>query len=253
MFLFPRQQDSVEWAERELRVYRALEPAGLTLVPRVRNQWRDDAVYPFPFAEVTRLAGQRPADPAGLFDQLGRALARCHMITPPELPGARPPAHQQQPHMHWLRRALDPSASGDAAAEAAGLLGRPDRLPVWRERLGAAARLEHVLVHGDVHEDQLLACDGRLTGILDWETARVDHPFWDFDLGEWGTGLWRRRRAEFSRLWSTPGVPTRSSAASTPTPRPLETAFRLRQALYLQRAHRDPAVTGTVTEHVALA
>ena len=60
-----------------------------------------------------------------------------------------------------------------------------------------ASQLPHVLVHGDIHEDQLLVVDGQITGILDWETARVDHPFWDFDLCEWGTGLWRRHRLEF--------------------------------------------------------
>jgi Phosphotransferase enzyme family len=95
-----------------------------------------------------------------------------------------------------------------------------------------AAQLAPVLVHGDIHEDQLLADGGQLTGIIDWETARVDQPFWDFDLGEWGTGLWRRRRdfsAPRARGWlayaQTRGLDTDS--------RPLETAFRLRHALRL--------------------
>ena len=57
-------------------------------------------------------------------------------------------------------------------------------------------------MHGDIHEDQLLADGGELTGILDGETARVDHPFWDFDFGERGTGLWRRRRHDFGTLWA---------------------------------------------------
>ena len=73
-----------------------------------------------------------------------------------------------------------------------------------RNEYGDAAPGEYLpfLVHGDIHEDQLLADGGRLTGIIDWETARVDHPFWDFDLGEWGTGMWRRRRRDFSALWA---------------------------------------------------
>jgi Phosphotransferase enzyme family len=75
VFLFPREPAGVEWFERELRVYRALDAAGIDVVPRVRHQWRDDAVYPFPFAEVTRLPGQHPADPARLFGQLGQVLA----------------------------------------------------------------------------------------------------------------------------------------------------------------------------------
>jgi hypothetical protein len=36
-----------------------------------------------------------------------------------------------------------------------------------------------------------------------------------------------------------------------PDPAPLETAFRLRQALTLADDPRDPAVTGTIEEHLA--
>jgi aminoglycoside phosphotransferase (APT) family kinase protein len=110
-----------------------------------------------------------------------------------------------------------------------------------------------VLVHGDIHEHQLLADGDRITGILDWETARVDHPFWDFDLGEWGTGLWRQHRAGFSALWATAWREYAAVGGIDPDPAPLETAFRLRQALALLDGdgHSDPAVVGTVEEHLA--
>src|SRR5205085_1234790 len=104
--------------------------------------------------------------------------------------------------MQWLRRALDPLSAVEAAGDAADRLGRSEQASNWAALLERGAQHSHVLVHGDIHEDQLLADGDGLTGILDWETARVDHPFWDFDLGEWGTGLWRRHRADFSRLWS---------------------------------------------------
>jgi Ser/Thr protein kinase RdoA (MazF antagonist) len=112
------------------------------------------------------------------------------------------------------------------------------------------ARHRHVLVHGDIHEDQLLVVDDELTGILDWETARVDHPFWDFDLGEWGTALWRRHRPEFSRLWSTLWQAYANERGLDPDSAPLEAAFRLRRALYLIDNDRDPAVVGTIDEHL---
>ena len=114
-----------------------------------------------------------------------------------------------------------------------------------------AAEFAHVLVHGDLHEDQLLVVNGRLTGILDWETARIDHPFWDFDLSEWGTELWRRHRADFSRLWSRAWQPYAIERGLDPDPAPLETAFRLRHALYLMDNDRDPAIAGTIEEHLA--
>ena len=132
----------------------------------------------------------------------------------------------------------------EARALAAGGDDDPDRV---------AAAHRHVLVHGDIHEHQLLVTEGEITGILDWETARVDHPFWDFDLGEWGTGLWRRHRREFSGLWATAWREYAAVRGIDPDPAPLETAFRLRQALALLDGDglSDPAVAGTVEEHVA--
>ena len=198
--------------------YRALSAGGFTLAPQVRGRWRDEEVYPFPFAEVTRLTGTRPADPAALFGPLGAVLARVHQVPPPDLPWPRRIARHQRQAYRWLHRALDPATSGDAAVEAARRLDRPGQLAIWRQRLGVAAAHRHVLVHGDIHEHQLLVTEGEITGILDWETARLDHPFWDFDLGEWGTGLWRRQRASFAKLWAAAWRGVRRGARNRPGP-----------------------------------
>ena len=250
-FLFPRHAVNVERFERELAVYRVLESTGLAVVPRVVGEWHDAAVSPFPFAAVTRLPGQHPIDATKLFAQLGRSIAHWHDLAAPELAGARPPAHHDRPEMRWLRRALDPATADAAAAEAVDRLGAHDRLPLWTERLEADARHHHVLVHGDIHENQLLAVGSRLTGILDWETARVDHPFWDFDLGEWGTGLWRVHRRDFSRLWSVAWRSYATERGLDTDAAPLETAFRLRHALSLLTDDGDPAIVGTIDEQLA--
>jgi aminoglycoside phosphotransferase (APT) family kinase protein len=146
---------------------------------------------------------------------------------------------------------LSPAISAAAAAEAASRLGRPDRAAAWADLLARAARHAPVLIHGDIHEDQLLADDGRLTGVLDWETARIDHPFWDFDFGEWGTGIWRRRRRDFGTLWDRGWGAYAEVRGLDTDARPLEAAFRLRHALALLAGSADPGVTGTVEEHLA--
>jgi aminoglycoside phosphotransferase (APT) family kinase protein len=251
VFLFPRAASGVEWFEREIAAYRALAKTGLTVVPRLLGRWEDPEIYPFPFAAVTRLRGKVPDEPEGLVEQLGQAIACWHELEPPPLAEARPPQHHKAAHHRWLRRALDPATAAEAAAEAADRLGRPDRAAAWADLLGSAARLGPVLVHGDIHEDQLLAEDGRLTGIIDWETVRVDHPFWDFDLGEWGTGLWRRRRRDFGTLWARGWRSYATTRGLDTDSRPLETAFRLRQALHLLADPGDPAVVGTIEEHLA--
>jgi hypothetical protein len=88
-----------------------------------------------------------------------------------------------------------------------------------------------------------------------WEdpemTARVDHPFWDFDLGEWGTGLWRRRRRDFSALWTRGWRAYAQARGLDVGSGPLEAAFRLRHAIGLLADPGDPAVVGTLEEHLA--
>ena len=251
VFLFPRAAAGVEWFERELAVYQALARTSLEIVPRLLGRWEDPDIYPFPFAAVTRLRGEVPADAAALVDPLGRAIARWHELEPPARASARPPRHHDTAHHRWLRRALNPATSAEAAVEAARRLGRPDRAAAWTELLARAARPAPVLVHGDIHEDQLLADGGRLTGVLDWETARIDHPFWDFDFGEWGTGLWRRHRRDFGALWAQGWRAYAEVRGLDTDSRPLETAFRLRHALALLDSPGDPAVVGTVEEHLA--
>ena len=252
VFLFPRAITGVEWFERELATYRALENAQLSVVPRLLGRWEDPDIYPFPFAAVSRLRGEVPAEPEVLLGQLGEAIACWHEITPPhDLAGSRPPAHHDVAHQRWLRRALDPATSAEAAAEAAERLGQPGRAPAWADLLGRAAQLRPVLVHGDIHEDQLLAHGDRLTGVIDWETARIDHPFWDFDFGEWGTGLWHRRRRDLSSLWTRGWRAYAGKRGLDPDSRPLETAFRIRLALQLLDGNGDPAVIGTIEEHLA--
>jgi aminoglycoside phosphotransferase (APT) family kinase protein len=251
VFLFPRSAIGVEWFEREIAAYRVLAGAHLSVVPRLLGRWEDPEIYPFPFAAVTRLPGEVPAEPEALIEQLGQAIACWHELEPLPMDWARPARHHDVSYHRWLRRALDPATSVSAAAEAAGRLDRPGRASVWADLLARAAKLAPVLVHGDIHEDQLLAAGGQLTGIIDWETARVDHPFWDFDLGEWGTGLWRRSRRDFSALWSRGwGAYAQTRGLDTDS-RPLETAFRLRHALRLLADPGDPAVVGTIAEQLA--
>jgi aminoglycoside phosphotransferase (APT) family kinase protein len=251
VFLFPRSAIGVEWFERELAAYRALARVQLSVVPRLQGRWEDPEIYPFPFAAVSRMRGEVPADPETLIEQLGRAIACWHELEPPLLAGARPPRHHNASYHRWLRRALDPATCASAAAEAAARLNRPTHASAWADLLASAAQLAPVLVHGDIHEDQLLADGGQLTGIIDWETARVDHPFWDFDLGEWGTGLWRRRRRDFSALWARGWLAYAHRRGLDTDSRPLETAFRLRHALRLLADPGDPAVVGTIEEHLS--
>ena len=234
-FLFPRHAAHVEGFEREVAAYAVLADGGVPLVPRLLDRWRDDEVHPYPFAAVTRLPGTHLDDPVHLFEQLGEAIAAWHELAPPPAlahHAPAPPADHDLPHQRWLHRALDPRHTHDAVEQAVERLAMVDQRRQWSDALEAAAALPHVLVHGDVHEDQLLAEGDTLTGVLDWETARIDHPFFDFDFGEWGTGLWRRHRPEFPTLWGRLWTAYADARGLDLPVEPLVTAFGVRQLLF---------------------
>lgn len=224
VFLFPRHAEWVEGLERELAAYAVLDEVVGVPAPRLLGRHEDPAVWPHPFGCVSRLSGvrygsvERETPPERLGDllvRLANLIAAWHSApldaVPEALASAPPPSVPVGLDHGWGRAALHPGGlvpaveALHARLSALGLgTPPPDR---WVEPLRDLTTLAPVLVHGDVHEDQILIADAaslRITGILDWETARVDHPVWDFNFGEWGHGIWERRQrfAAFRRrMW----------------------------------------------------
>lgn len=193
--LFPRDHTQVEHLWRDVAALRAIEPLGLPCIPVVRDTFEDPAISAYPVVVLDRLPG-RPLDQlietmpveelAAVFEELGRLAAGWHAIDPGAVPTL--PRRSSLDSTSLLVDELDLDAVD--AKRAARALER-------------AHSLEPVLVHGDLHEGQLLVDQDpphALTAILDWQTARVDHPFVEFDLGEWGTALWRGQRRHFPEL-----------------------------------------------------
>src|SRR5436190_11410704 len=193
--LFPRDHTQVESLWRDVAALRAIEPLGLPCVPVVRDTFEDPGISAYPVVVLDRLPG-RPLDQlvetmpveelGAVFAELGRLAAGWHSIDPAAVP------------------TLPRRSSLDATSRLTEEL-HLDRTDTERaaRALARARSLDPVLVHGDLHEGQLLVDPDpphRLTAILDWQTARVDHPFVEFDLGEWGTALWRGQRRHFPEL-----------------------------------------------------
>ena len=64
---------------------------------------------------------------------------------------------------------------------------------IWNQCLTELVSLSHVLIHADIHEDQILVESKenmKITGILDWETVMYGNPVWEFNFLEWGLKIW---------------------------------------------------------------
>jgi aminoglycoside phosphotransferase (APT) family kinase protein len=225
VFLLPRHAEWVPGLERELAAYAVLGEVADVPAPRLLGRYADPAIWPYPFGCVTRLPGipfgaverQTPIERYGrLLEELAALIATWHSAPVGALPAHLASASPSGPaglDRGWGRAALRPGELAPTVqalhAQLASLGFSLPPIDRWIAPLEPFAALPSVLIHGDLHEDQILVADDaslRIVGILDWETARVDHPAWDFNFGEWGHGIWEHRQ-HFSafrrRMWAT--------------------------------------------------
>ncbi|MEY2468443.1 MAG: hypothetical protein QOF21_1141 [Actinomycetota bacterium] len=200
--LFPRDHSMAIYLGREIEALRAIASVGLAEAPEVVGVFRDEEVCAHEFIVERRLPGEllerrvrdiTPEQFGDVLEQLARLAARWHVADPSVL--ALRPA-RNQPKQAFVDSLLRPD--GPTAVDASLTPAEQARFDDTLARIRA---LEPVLIHGDLHEGQVLVDDDlRVTGVLDWQTARLGHPFTEFDLGEWGTAAWRRHRPHFPQL-----------------------------------------------------
>jgi len=206
VFLFPRHRQWVAGLQREAALLGALNDRS-PVVPRLLGAWQDDGISPYPFIATSRIPGTvwgaLEADVS--FDQvatmvtsLGRAIAGWHSIELRDLP---PRFRRRGPGPRGFDVSLAEDALRPQAERAVKLLDAPGKtVETWLNDLAPLRKLKPVLVHGDVHEDQILVdAEMQVTGVFDWETASAGNPVKDFDFGEWGFNIFRWE-AEFPVL-----------------------------------------------------
>jgi aminoglycoside phosphotransferase (APT) family kinase protein len=212
--LFPRDHTQVTALRWELEALQTVAAARLPEVPEVVAVWEDIGISPYPVVAIRRLPGtileqllpSLEVDTLGhIASQLGHLAARWHAVDPGPLVD-RP--KRVLPHRVATDSLLGTAADALAPDEAAGWIRRTLALDAEAERVARAAierarSLDLVVVHSDIHEAQILVdpdAEFSVTGVLDWQTARVDHPFTEFDLGQWGPTIWRAHRTSFPSL-----------------------------------------------------
>lgn len=161
--------------------------------------------------EGRRLVEKRVADPARHDNEVRalRRLARTDLPTPElvdespgvmvmtEMPGTRLDDDDRHARLAGLRASAPLLRLLHGLDPPEGLLPPPDDSAIiarYQAAGGPALRLVIppasgvAFCHGDWTDGNLLATDGRITGIVDWEAAHVGDPIRELSRAAWGAG-----------------------------------------------------------------
>ncbi len=193
-FRFPRREVAIPGVGRELEVLPRLAPLLPVPIPEPRFVGAPSERFPWPFFGAPLFPGLEPAeaelndaDRVELGAELGRTLRALH--SPETLlavdPGQALPVDLNRRADMTFR--LPRARENLTALEALGLWKAPQRLEIIlasAEVLPATAS-ELVLVHGDLHQRNLLVVDGGvISAFIDWvDVCRADPcidlvPYW---------------------------------------------------------------------------
>lgn len=203
VLLLPRSPRWVPGLEREAAALPLLEAYAIP-APRLLDRIVDDEFWPFPVTVVSRYdarswaAYESGADLQGvqqMLARLGRLIAAYHSIPVGAVPEsiAVPTPHSPDPFEVELRHFVDylePGRMEKIASALATAAGVPGRVGHWLEILRPCLDLDPTLTHRDINEGQIMiGADQQVIGLIDWESAGVQHPLSDFDFGEWGFSI----------------------------------------------------------------
>ncbi|WP_119395914.1 phosphotransferase [Salinibius halmophilus] len=148
------------------RMYEHLIP-----VPRIAANHHTPIHYLHgkPLAVVVKLAGEHGIRCQAHVEEVGRFLARLHILSAPDQGLADQQLLGQLPRIHFpiawvVNHVPDVSVQGVINRCSAQIASQP--LPTG-------------VVHGDLFPDNALFSDNQLTGVIDWYFACVDRLVWD--------------------------------------------------------------------------
>lgn len=224
IFMFPRDPSGIEWLEREATALEMMSKHANLPVPNFIQKVKDEEISYYEFLITSRLEGTAYSkfedeinknEVHKLLKELARTFTLWHNLdiskVSKKIPIKKYKMDKGISIDNWEQAIFNPKFTEDALIYFQGVLdywgckskfkGTRDFLSIttlrkWKERIFEIVNLDHVLIHGDIHEDQILLKSKdnmKITGIIDWETVRIDNPFWEFNFFEWGLKIWEWR------------------------------------------------------------
>lgn len=224
-----RTSEELEWCHQiALAAARTIPEAVAPLPTRtgatvIRVADRPVSVWPFVVGEWVN------DDDARQFDQAADLLARLHRVLS---------------EVSFVAR---PSGAGITTSQPA--TQRDPDLARWVRHFDDAHRSQ--AIHGDFYAGNMLALDGKIVGLLDWDDAILSPPTRELAWAAWefGNGLWSD---SLTRVWE---FITAYGDAGGPAEAPDDATLRnlVRQRLVGEMHYIDERTPGTESTHADLA
>ncbi|WP_035749282.1 macrolide 2'-phosphotransferase [Arthrobacter sp. 35W] len=177
----PKHAEASTRLETELAVLRAFSPAVRAelpfLMPTVAGTVRQGALSTFVYSHLaghSRSVETLAAGGAAVARELGSAMAAIHDLPPALVSNADLPSYTANEFRQRKLNELDQAATTGKIP--AALLRR------WEHALEDVAlwRFSPSVVHGDLHEDNILLEGSRVMAVIGWTDLRVGDPADDF-------------------------------------------------------------------------
>lgn len=227
VFMFPRDPRGIEWLDVEISAYELLNTYKDLPVPFLIERVKDEKISYYDFAVVSRLRGLAYSKYEKeitleklkkMLENLAELFALWHEIPLKKIPAKirKRPIFDETIYQ-WELKILEQSTMEEAfnfvfkkldnynkknENNSFEILSNERTKNLWKNCIKEIISLEPVLLHSDIHEDQILIDtleNMKITGILDWETVRIGNPVWEFNFYEWGYGIWDWRK-KFNEL-----------------------------------------------------
>lgn len=177
----PKHVDASMRLETELLVLRAFVPAVRAelpfALPHVAGTVRQGDLCTFVYSHLpgsTRDIDSLVAEGGGLPGEVGRAMAAIHSLPQDLVNDADLPSYSANEFRQRKLNELDQAATTGKIP--------PVLLRRWEHALEDVTlwRFNPSVVHGDLHEDNLLVSNGRISAVTGWTDLRIGDPADDF-------------------------------------------------------------------------
>ncbi|MCA9392194.1 aminoglycoside phosphotransferase family protein [candidate division WWE3 bacterium] len=211
VFLFARNEEAAKRLSRELDIYETLSKHlhEVVAIPKLIERSHDKEVHYYEYGVVSKISGEEFSryilklsddELVAFLQKLSVVIASWHNVKTSNFASVLGDSTEIEYDSFGEKLIRDNDLTSTLAQWRAQISSYITLSDTQMNKIESALlnlrKMDDVLIHWDVHEDQILVESNdnvlQITGVLDWEGAFIGHPVWEFNFAEWGLEIWQR-------------------------------------------------------------